>query len=167
MSNRRAGKYDPGACAHGLSEADIALQWALTGKWILNQAGIFVYLTRDDDRDEAPVGSRDEMAERQNCTHFISIHCNAGGGTGCETYYRDDKDFALMVQESVLHATGLRDRGIKLEGESQHPRLAILGFNGSACLVETGFIDKVNDAKKLVARETRIRFWNKVKEGLL
>ena len=169
MSNRVQGKYDPGACAHGLAEADIALQWALTGKWVMNQAGIFVYLTRDDDRDHTPVGSRDDMAERQNCSHFISIHCNAGGGTGCETYYRDDADkvLAQLVQRSLLHATGLKDRGLKLEGESQHSRLAVLDFAGPGCLAETGFIDRAHDAKKLVDRDVRIRFWESVRDGLL
>ena len=169
MSNRSPGKYDPGACAHGLSEADIVLQWALTCKWVLNNAGIFVYLTRDDDRDNTPVGSRDDMAERQNCTHFISLHCNAGGGTGCETYYRDDADKALatIVQNALLSATGLKSRGLKTEDQSQHSRLAVLDFNGPACLAETGFIDKAHDAKKLVDRDVRIRFAEGLRDGLL
>ncbi len=35
--NRKIGVYDPGAVAAGIAEADIALQWALSGRWILTR----------------------------------------------------------------------------------------------------------------------------------
>jgi N-acetylmuramoyl-L-alanine amidase len=55
MGNIVSGRFDPGASGGGLTEADIVLQWALTGKWVADQLGIAVFLTRDDDRDEDPV----------------------------------------------------------------------------------------------------------------
>jgi N-acetylmuramoyl-L-alanine amidase len=162
MSNRTPGKYDPGAVGGGLQEADIALQWALTGKWMCQQAGIPVYLTRDDDSDHNPVGVRDEKAEINYCTHFISLHCNAGGGTGIETFYRDaeDKAFASEIQSAVLRATGGTNRGIKHESQTQHDRLAVMDFNGPCALLELGFIDNETDRRWLTRRESRIQFWS-------
>lgn len=163
MSNRSAGVYDPGACDGGVSEADVALQWALTLKWVCAKNGIAVYMTRDDDRDPDPVGSRDDRAERAGCTHFLSIHLNSSSdpvARGTETFYRDSKDkaFAAIVQASCLKATGFRDRGLKSESDSQHTRLAVFDFDGPACLLETGFVSSPADRKVLLSRDTRIAF---------
>lgn len=62
MSNRKPGVYDPGACAGGYAEAEIALAWALTGKHIAKEFGIEVWLSRDDNTDPDPVGTRDNRA---------------------------------------------------------------------------------------------------------
>lgn len=162
--NRSLGKYDPGAVAAGLTEADIVLQWALTGKWMCQQAGIDVFLTRDDDKDLTPVGVRDDKAEIVGCTHFLSLHCNAGGGTGVETFYRDqaDRAWAEKVQSCILQASGGKNRGIKHESQTQHNRLAVMDFDGPCALVELGFIDSANDRKWLTDRESRIKFWTLV-----
>lgn len=161
--NLNTKTYDPGAVSGGTSEAEIVLQWALTGKWVLTQAGIPVWLSRDDDRDVAPVALRDDMATNAGCTHFVSLHCNAGPilATGTETFYRDDNDKPLadIAQYSALQALGLRNRGVKNEGASQHPRLAILDFDGPACLLELGFITNPGDRSRLKDRERRVAFW--------
>lgn len=163
MSNRREGVYDPGAEDDGFSEADIVLQWGLTGKWLCQQKGVTVFLTRDDDRDPDPVGSRDDRAEAAGCTHFLALHCNAANGlaSGTETYYRDgpDKLWAHYVQMAALSAMKSKDRGLKTEDESQHSRLAVLDFDGPACLLEIGFIDNIAEREKLLKRDTRIAFW--------
>ena len=128
-----------------------------------------MFLTRDDDRDEAPVGSRDEMAEKAGCDVFISVHCNAGGGTGVETYYRgpDDLPLARMVNNALIGATGGKNRGTHKESDSQPPRLAIMDFNGPCCLCEAGFIDNgAKDRKWLTDRNVRITFWKAVGAGL-
>lgn len=162
-SNRKAGVYDPGACAGNLTEAGVVLEWALTGKWVCKEAGIECYLTRDDDSDPNPVGQRDDKAERENCTHFVSLHCNAGGGHGTETYYRDQRDKVLaQIANTCAHQSlGLPNRGVKSEGSSQHPRLAVFDFDGPACLVELGFIDNANDRLLLTKRECRLAFWRR------
>lgn len=170
--NRGVGRgYDPGACAAGLCEADIVLQWGLTGKFVLTQLGIAVVMTRDDDLDIAPVGQRDEFAERKGASHFLSIHCNSASpsATGTETFYRDSADeaWAQKVQNAALHALGLRDRGLKLEGASQHSRLAVFDFDGPAALVELGFITNSRDRAKMLSRDVRIAFWQKLAEELL
>lgn len=170
MGNRREGVYDPGAVGGGVAEADVALQWALTGKWILEQKGVDVWLTRDDDRDLTPVGTRDNRAREAGCTRFISIHCNSAGptATGTETFFRDaeDKKWATIVQKAALEALDLRDRGLKTEASSQHTRLAVLDFAGPACLLELGFISNPGDRTRMLERSRRIAFWEAIGETL-
>jgi N-acetylmuramoyl-L-alanine amidase len=163
MSNKRDNVFDPGAVAAGVRECDIALEWALTGKYILPQYGINHFLTRDDNLDEVPVGRRDDMATAAHCTHFLSIHCNAADGkaTGVEVYYRDisDRAFAQLVLDSLVEATGLKSRGLKRESDSQHSRLAVLDFGPPACLAEIGFLDNPHDRSVIRDREVRLKFW--------
>lgn len=162
-SNRRAGVYDPGATVGQFTEADIVLQVALTGKWLCAQAGVETWLSRDDDSDPDPVSTRDNRAEAAGCTHFLALHCNAATGTatGTETYYRDgaDKSFAAKVQVSALSAWSLRDRGLKPEADSQHPRMAVFDFDGPCALLEIGFIDNPIDRPRMLSRDRRIAFW--------
>lgn len=171
FANRRPAVYDPGACGGGVCEADIVLQWALSGKWILNQLGIATWLTREDDRSSDPVSSRDDRAEQAGCTKFISLHCNAASpqATGTETFYRDatDRAWAAKVQAAALVALGLRDRGLKTESQSQHSRLAVFDFDGPACLLELGFITRQSDRTQMLKRENRITFWQALAEELL
>jgi N-acetylmuramoyl-L-alanine amidase len=163
MGNRTPGVYDPGATHRGIQEADIALTWALTGKFILPSFGIQTFLTRDDAQDSTPVGRRDDMAKANNCTHLLSIHCNAynGSASGVEVFYRDGIDlvFATKVLDALVLATGLPNRGLKKEADSQHSRLAVLDFVPPACLMEIGFIDNDHDRQIMQDRDVRIKFW--------
>lgn len=168
MSNRKPGVYDPGACAGGYAEAEIALQWALAGKHIANEFGIPVWLSRDDDSDPDPVGARDNRALAAGCTHFLSLHMNAGGGKGTEVFYRDGEDLAFgkVVLDAAVSAMGSFSRGMKTEGSSQHSRLAVLDFPGPAALLEIGFIDNANDRRRALDRDARIAFWRGLFERL-
>lgn len=163
MGNKKPGVYDGGAESHGVHEADMTLAYALAVKFVFKQAGIDVFLTRDESSDVTPVGHRNEQAEQAGCTHFIAIHMNDGGGTGTECYYRGRngspaKDWASRVLGCALRAFGLKDRGLKDEGASQHTSLAVLDFKGPACLVELGFIDSDRDRVLLSSRDSRVKF---------
>ena len=53
-----------------------------------------------------------------NIDLFLSIHFNAGGGHGCETFYYKGNEETKKIAEAVQAATikankGLRDRGVK------------------------------------------------------
>jgi N-acetylmuramoyl-L-alanine amidase len=162
MGNKGAGAYDPGAQAAGVSEADVNLAWALTLKWVLEQAGISCWLTRDDDRDQDPVSTRAARAQAAGCSRFLSIHCNAGNGSasGVETYCRDaeDRQWASIVQACAVKATGLSDRGVRPESETAVGRLAVMGFHGPCALVELGYLDSKRDRQRLLSRECRLAF---------
>ena len=77
----------------------------------------------------------------------ISIHFNAGGGTGCEVLYHPDsaggdgQDYAVAVSARMAYALGLRNRGAK-----QRNNLWWLnGTNMTAILVEVCFVDNEGD----------------------
>lgn len=83
---------------------------------------------------------------------FLSIHINAGGGRGCETFYYQKKSdgmlFAAHIQSELYRSIhndvdhGFCDRGI-----FARPGLAVLrGTAMPAALVELGFIDNIEDA---------------------
>lgn len=175
QENRRAGVFDPGAVHGKLNEAEQAYKLVEAGLWVAaNHFAnlIDVGLTRDSRTEPAPVAGRDDEAKREGATHLISVHLNAGGGHGVETFYRDaqDKKLASIVQSAAVSAFGLRDRGLKLESESQHSRLAVLDFAPPACLWEAGFIDHPSDMEKLFgegSRTRRIEFWGRVYRALL
>lgn len=165
MSSRTAGVLDPGAIGlQGLREADIVLQWALTGKFVLEQQfGFEVHLTRLSNSDPAPLGTRDDIANKNGCVAFISLHCNASAApqaNGAETFYRDAKDQDLAkAAQNILVRMGMRNRGVKSETQSQHKSLAVFNFKGPATLIELGFITNQKDVKFMTDRETRIKFW--------
>lgn len=164
-SNVRPGRYDTGAVAAGVNEADVCLQWAKTLKWVLGNAGVPLFLTRDDDRDPTPVGRRDDQAEMAGCSHFLSIHCNSSANPfarGVEAFYRDRADFqwATSALACAIKAVQSKDRGLKSEGQSQHDRLAVFDFDGPCTLVEIGFLTNISDRKRILDREVRIAFAN-------
>lgn len=84
----------------------------------------------------------------KNCNKYdkkgrldVSLHLNAGGGTGVEVLYYSEKSLAAKVSKAISDATGLRDRGPKIAKE--------IGFLNSttapAILIENCFIDNKKD----------------------
>lgn len=77
---------------------------------------------------------------------FLSIHLNAGGGRGCETFcYRTNSsgmEFAREIQNE-LHQTLVQfDEDFRYRGVFTRPTLAVLrGTAMPAALVEVCFID--------------------------
>jgi N-acetylmuramoyl-L-alanine amidase len=163
FGNVAPGRFDPGALGGGLREADVTLQWALTGKWVLEQRNIPHWLTRDDDSDNAPLSARDERAKQAGCTHYLSLHCNSASSSasGIEAFYRDagDQNFASLVLDPAIQAIQLPNRGLKAEGQTGVQRLAVLDFQGPATLLELGFITNESDRARLSNRDVRIAFW--------
>lgn len=162
MANSKAGVFDPGAIAVGHREADITLDWGLAVNWVCTQRGLKAWMTRKSDTESAPLSRRVQRAHDQGCTHFLSIHLNSGSvlATGTETLYRDsvDRKFAEIVHSCALHAIGRKDRGVKNEAVSPHGRLAVFGFNGPCCLVETAFITNSGDRNVVLMRDRRLAF---------
>lgn len=153
MSNRKSGRYDPGACAGCVEEATIALDWANELRTILRAAGHAVTRTRASRDDPAPVGKRAAIARQYGGQIMLSIHCNAANGnaSGTETFYRGEsnKDLAARLNLAVVDSLGTRSRGIKTESDSQHARLAVMAFQ-PCFLIELGFIDNAGDREKML-----------------
>ncbi len=118
------GGSDPGAVANGIDEKDVNLSAALAFRdWLeLDSAddgggGSWdVHMTRDTDEDVS-LGARCDYANSLGVDTFMSIHANAGGGNGTETYAyasgTEADQLAHKVQEEVLDHLGTNDRGVK------------------------------------------------------
>lgn len=152
MGNRRPGLYDPG-CQNGtLWEAGIVLTWAEALETALHALGAEVWMTRRNAESETPVATRASRAFSAGCTVLISIHVNDAedvSANGCETLFSDDRDFAQKVHQAMARSLNLRDRGTKPRSD-----LAVLKFNGLACLLELGFIHSTTDMAAVMNRAT-------------
>ncbi len=113
------GGRDPGAMGIRLKEKDINLAVALRLQRVLLDAGVFVVLTRDDDR-WISLEERAALANQMKARIFVSIHCNGAASPlaqGTETYHfptsLEGKKLAESIHSRLVSLLGRRDRGIK------------------------------------------------------
>lgn len=147
------GGSDSGAIGHGIREKDVNLVIALKVRQILNNdyEGHSVKLSRTTDQT-LTLKQRTDMANLWGADYLLSIHINAGGGVGFESftyngnYARKIRTNQLrnFIHEAIIEETGFRDRGQK---EANFHMLRESSM--SAILTENGFIDHQIDASKL------------------
>lgn len=111
----------------------------------LKAAGHTVYDCTDDAGTTQPKNLANIVAKCNAHTVDldISIHLNAGGGTGCEVYYTSSKGktYAGKVSAAVASALGIKDRGAK-----ESDTLYVLNHTTApAILVECCFVDNKTD----------------------
>ena len=96
--------------------------------------------------------ARVDMAHEVLADLFISIHCNAGGGSGVETYCFTKTGYsgrlAELIQKSIAEGSDLYDRGVKTANF-----FVIKNTLMPTILVETGFIDSEKDIQILMSEE--------------
>ena len=78
------GGKDPGACGNGLRECDITLDVTLKVRDRLKAHGFEVVVSRTKDEYVGDAGERGAKIGSSKADFGLSIHCNAGGGTGAE-----------------------------------------------------------------------------------
>lgn len=166
------GGKDGGTSKNGLTESVLTLKIARYMRdELLEYQGVSVVMTRDSDI-YVGLDERSIISKNANADFFVSIHINAGGGTGAEvwipstaTYYYEFHDIGTTVGNSILtkfQALGLKSRGLQWDnylyngskiyypdGSRQDAYSVIRNnrLNGiPAILVEHGFIDTSSDA---------------------
>lgn len=157
------GGSDSGAIGNGLQEKDINLKISNKINELLKEyEGINVKMSRSTDKTLS-LKQRTDEANKWGADLLISIHVNAGGGTGFESFiyngtvrsntskYRD-----IIHDEIMKVLKGVRDRGKKKANfhmlrESKMPAL----------LTENMFIDNKNDSD-LLKKES---FINQIAQG--
>jgi len=97
------------------------------------------------------------LANSYNAKLHLCIHFNAGGGEGTEQWIYANggnaEQFARQLQSEMVKATGYKNRGVKVSGNSLYvPRKT----NNSCVLMEIAFVDSKSDMgkynKEVVAR---------------
>jgi N-acetylmuramoyl-L-alanine amidase len=160
------GGTDPGGVGTGLEEKDVVLDTSQRFKTLLEAdtadgagGGAWtVHLTRDDDTFVS-LAARASYANSLGADRFMSIHSNAFGdpsanGTETFAYAEGGTGAALrnLVQEEMIAAWGLRDRGNKTADFYVLRETAM-----PAVLHELAFITNVTDAAFLADPAQRQR----------
>jgi N-acetylmuramoyl-L-alanine amidase len=162
------GGRDVGAVGiGGLQEADIVMDISRQVAALLEQQGVQAVLTRQDDR-EIELEPRVQMADRVNANLFVSIHANSidmsrPDVNGIETYYyASGERLARTIHNSLLQATGARDRRVR------QARFYVLRKTSMpAVLLELGFVTGAEDAPRLANSAYRQRLAEAITQGIL
>lgn len=159
----------------GHVEADGVLDIALAAGQVLRSHGLEVVYTRTDDRDLAEgksysqqedLAARAGLANAAGADLYVSIHTNAGGGHGTETYHYPDsvrgRALAAAIQAAVVAELGRADRGVKTKN------FAVLRLTTMpAALVEIAFHDHAGEELLLLLPEFRALAGYAVATGIL
>lgn len=85
------------------------------------------------------------LSNNEGADLFVSIHLNAGGGTGCEAYTWRGQQVAQAVKAcSYLKKLGFKNRGVK-DGSNLY---VIKNTKCTAILIEVCFVDNKADAEQ-------------------
>ena len=136
------GGIDSGAVGNGLLEKNINLQIMLSCKAELERHGVVVICSRTKDEND-PVQQEVAEANASGADIAFSIHTNAGGGDGSESFYyagnANGKRLAELCEKHTK-ALGQNSRGVKTNN-----LMFTRETKMTAVLVECAFIDKATD----------------------
>ena len=159
------GGGDPGCVGNGMKEADLTLDICERIKKRLERYQVVVSI--------APRGELSERVKYANCCYaelFLSIHVNAGGGTGFESYVYPEVGTRTRKLRDKIHDTimeylslvNVADRGKK--EKNFH---VLRETKMSAILLECLFIDHAQDAEKLASELFRDQLANEIAWALV
>jgi N-acetylmuramoyl-L-alanine amidase len=148
------GGSDPGAVYKNYQEKVFTLKisYLLKNQIENKYKNVIVYLTRTGDEDVS-LKQRYTMSNQLKPSLFISIHCNAGGGSGFESYLKQHPSENEVFYRDVIHNSiallnkkyNLIDRGKKIRD------MDVTTYNlYPAMLLEVLFIDNPQDLKFLI-----------------
>ncbi|MDI2587435.1 N-acetylmuramoyl-L-alanine amidase [Psychrobacillus sp. NEAU-3TGS] len=144
------GGTDPGATGNGLLEKNLTLQIATRVKDILiaEYNNVSVLMSRTGDQS-LTLAQRTNAANAWGADFLLSVHINAGGGTGYEDYVYPGVGVPTTTYQNTIHAEILKLVSFNDRGKKQENFHMLRESNMPAILTENGFIDNVNDATKL------------------
>lgn len=143
---------------------------------ILNQSGAKVVMIRDSDVDvygpnasaRNELQARVDVGNNANSDIFVSIHCNAfvnPAANGTQTFYYGSsyqgQRLAQSIQEKMIEANGLRDRGI-----STCNFYVVKHSYMPAVLIETAFITNYDEEALLSDDEWQTTMAKAIAEGI-
>lgn len=162
------------------TEIETSLEVGLrTRNLIQNSCTWTVQMTRTTNLNSwVSVTQRGQMANNWNADRLLSIHCNAGGGTGTETFYctQDDTNtppdvaFAQKIQTDMVSGGSWNNRRCVEDNSFLAYHLGVLRYSAATgCLNEIGFVDSA-DATKLTSSTWRdsfaLSYFNALKSDL-
>jgi N-acetylmuramoyl-L-alanine amidase len=148
------GGADPGAGGFGLREADVTLKITMYAMTYLESYyyGFEQRTTRSTDTT-VELSKRDDGPDAWGADAFVSVHINAGGGTGFESHIYTSPTAASVSIQNAVHEEVLaamrRFGAITDRGKKRSNFFVVRENNAPAVLTENLFIDTAADADKL------------------
>ena len=141
------GGKDPGAVGNGLKEKVLTLDIARRIRNILQNeyTGVEVRMTRESDT-YLELSDRARMANAWGADFFLSIHINAGGGTGWESFRYSAASSRTVAYQNVIHPEVIRAAGVTDRGKKMANFAVLRETKMPALLTENLFIDNQRDA---------------------
>jgi N-acetylmuramoyl-L-alanine amidase len=177
------GGPDGGAGDKGALEKDIALDVSLKVRDYLQEQGALVLMTREDDRDLAPEGTKGysrrkvedlkkrlEMINTSNSDFYVSIHLNSIPSpqwSGAQTFY------APGIKENAKAAKFIQDelrRNLENTKRNSKPlnNVFILKYaKKPGVLVEVGFLSNPGERAKLKTDEYQDKIAASIYNGIM
>lgn len=146
------GGLDPGCDSDGRVESTDNWNLALAIRQEMEQQGIQVVMTREDNDTKVFLKERVAVANASDADYFISLHRNKGDGYGIETWMTKNagevtETLTNNVHNALVGVGVQRDRGIKVGTETgEGSDYYVIGNTKMpACLLEFGFINDAED----------------------
>lgn len=144
------GGTDPGAVGNGLQEKNITLEIAKKIRDILvnEYENVSIRMSRTGD-ETVSLSKRTADANSWGADYYLSIHVNAGGGTGFESFIYPNVGGKTAQYQNALHDEIIRITGFANRGKKSANFHVLRETRMPAILTENGFIDNSQDAGKL------------------
>ncbi|MEV4417187.1 N-acetylmuramoyl-L-alanine amidase [Catellatospora sp. NPDC049609] len=147
------GGTDPGAVANGLQEKTLTLNIALQTRDILKANwNVDVRMSRTTDVTRS-LTYRTDDANAWGAAIFVSIHINAGGGTGFESYRYPGVGATTVRLQNLVHTNVLSQMrtvaSVTDRGQKSANLHVLRESNMPAVLTENLFIDTLANANLL------------------
>ncbi|MBO8136819.1 MAG: N-acetylmuramoyl-L-alanine amidase [Desulfotomaculum sp.] len=169
------GGKDPGAVANGLTEKRLTWDIANLVKQKLANVDADVIIIQPSAKNPNST-AKDEVnlppqeANRLGADFFLSIHINAGGGTGFESFVYSKGSKADRIRNKLHHQIMqyLKKYNLPDRGKKYSQWLGVLRMTKMpAVLIECGFIDHPNDARLLADPKFINGLANEIAYGLI
>lgn len=163
------GGNDGGTIYGAVNEKDITLAVVMMLKEKLEQKGVQVTLTRQED-EYLSLEQRSAAANASSADIFVSLHCNYYEDdfsiSGLESYYLEQsvngKALAQSITDAVSEDASIECRGIKTENF-----YVLKNTNIPAVLIELGFLSNKSERQKLQSEDYQTLLAEKISKGIM
>src|SRR5690625_4812569 len=156
------GGSDPGASGNGLTEKDLTLKIGKKINSLLKKYdNVSIKMSRSTDKTVS-LKQRTDDANKWGADLLLSVHINAGGGTGFESFiYNGSVNSNTVKYHNIIHDEIMKKVNVRDRGKKKANFHVLRESKMSAILTENMFIDTKKDANLLKKQS----FINDVAQG--